>query len=116
EGAAPVSGGPRPPGVGAASRAPVWGGGGGSQPRQPRPPYVGDAPFLFYPAQFWAHKNHVTLLEALALLRSDHGFDVHLVLAGSDQGNQPFVVERIAAVGLSGAVHVRGFVERPELV
>ncbi|WP_256464260.1 hypothetical protein [Bradyrhizobium sp. 44] len=25
--------------------------------------------YLFYPTQFWRHKNHVTLLAALALLR-----------------------------------------------
>src|SRR5262249_1050538 len=85
-------------------------------PRQPRPAYLGPGPFLFYPAQFWAHKNHVTLLEALALRRSDHKLDVQLVLVGSDHGNKAFVVERIAAMGLSDAVHVRGFVERPELV
>jgi glycosyltransferase involved in cell wall biosynthesis len=87
-----------------------------NQPRQPRPSYLGDAPFIFYPAQFWAHKNHVTLLEALALLRGQHKLDLQLVLVGSDQGNKSFVLERIAAMGLSGAVHVRGFVERPELI
>jgi len=86
------------------------------EPRQPRPSYVGDAPFLFYPAQFWAHKNHLTLLEALALLRTEHKLDVQVVLVGSDQGNKAFVVERIAAMGLADAVHVRGFVERAELV
>jgi hypothetical protein len=26
--------------------------------------------FLFYPAQFWAHKNHIRLLEALATVRN----------------------------------------------
>ncbi|GBR75037.1 glycosyl transferase GTB-type super family, partial [Candidatus Termititenax aidoneus] len=26
-------------------------------------------PFVFYPAQFWAHKNHVSIIEALAWLR-----------------------------------------------
>jgi glycosyltransferase involved in cell wall biosynthesis len=87
-----------------------------AEPPQPRPAYLSPGPFLFYPAQFWAHKNHVTLLEALALLRKTHGLDVQLVLVGSDQGNKPFVVERIADMGLSGAVHVRGFVERTELI
>jgi glycosyltransferase involved in cell wall biosynthesis len=86
------------------------------EPAQPRPSYLRDTPFIFYPAQFWAHKNHVTLLEALALVRSEHELDLQLVLVGSDQGNKAFVVEQIAAMGLTGAVHVRGFVERSELI
>jgi len=87
-----------------------------NEPRQPRPAYVGQSPFVFYPAQFWPHKNHITLLESVALLRQERGLDFHLVLVGSDQGNRAFVQERIAAMGLSGVVHVRGFVERSELI
>jgi glycosyltransferase involved in cell wall biosynthesis len=87
-----------------------------AKPTEPRPAYLRPGPFLFYPAQFWPHKNHVTLLEAVALLRAGHDLDLQLVLVGSDQGNQAFVQERITAMGLSDAVHVRGFVERAELV
>jgi glycosyltransferase involved in cell wall biosynthesis len=86
------------------------------EPRQPRPSYLGDAPFVFYPAQYWPHKNHVTLLDALVRLRREHGLEMQAVLVGSDQGNKSFVVERIAALGLSATVHVRGFVDRSELV
>src|SRR5207253_1351991 len=42
--------------------------------------------FLFYPAQFWAHKNHVNLLHALRLLHDEHSLELRLVLTGSDQG------------------------------
>jgi len=38
--------------------------------------------FIFYPAQFWPHKNHMRLLEALRLLKND-GCLVNLVLSGS---------------------------------
>lgn len=38
--------------------------------------------YLFYPAQFWLHKNHQRLVEALATL-SVEGLRPHLVLAGS---------------------------------
>jgi glycosyltransferase involved in cell wall biosynthesis len=41
--------------------------------------------YLFYPAQFWPHKNHLRLFEALALLR-DQGVRVDVVLAGSWSG------------------------------
>ena len=83
---------------------------------QPRPAYLKPGPFVFYPAQFWPHKNHVTLLESLVLLRREHGLEIQLVLVGSDQGNKAFVQERIAALGLTDTVHVRGFVARTELI
>src|SRR5262249_712600 len=37
------------------------------------------AEYLLYPAQFWPHKNHVVLVEAMALLRKS-GVDVPLIL------------------------------------
>jgi glycosyltransferase involved in cell wall biosynthesis len=39
--------------------------------------------YLFYPAQFWAHKNHARIVEAIGLLRQKHGLEVPLVLCGS---------------------------------
>ena len=34
--------------------------------------------YLFYPAQFWAHKNHTNLLYALKFLRDEHDLDADL--------------------------------------
>jgi glycosyltransferase involved in cell wall biosynthesis len=73
------------------------------------------ADYLFYPAQFWAHKNHLNLLEALRLLR-DRGEPLKLVLTGADKGNLAFVREAIARLGLEGGVELAGFVSRDELV
>lgn len=42
--------------------------------------------YLFYPAQFWAHKNHARIVEALASLNAAHGLDIPLVLSGSKSG------------------------------
>jgi glycosyltransferase involved in cell wall biosynthesis len=42
--------------------------------------------FLFYPAQFWPHKNHARIVEALAKLRADLDLEIPLVLAGSHSG------------------------------
>lgn len=41
--------------------------------------------YLFYPANFWPHKNHVRLIEALASLKSEHGLCIPLVLCGSSK-------------------------------
>jgi len=39
--------------------------------------------YLFYPAQFWPHKNHLRIIQALALLKTQHGHVYSLVLCGS---------------------------------
>jgi glycosyltransferase involved in cell wall biosynthesis len=70
--------------------------------------------FLFYPAQFWAHKNHVNLLLALKHL-ADEGLKIPLVLTGSDFGNQPFVKERIAELDLGEQIKILGFVDQGQL-
>jgi len=73
-------------------------------------------PYLFYPAQFWAHKNHVNLLRALKIIRERHGLAIDLALSGSDKGNQSYV-ERVAKdLGLDGNVHFLGFVSRDDLI
>jgi len=72
--------------------------------------------YVLYPAQFWAHKNHVGLLHALKLLRDDH--DVHLpaVFVGSDKGNEAHVRRVAESLGLRDQVHFLGFVPRSDLV
>lgn len=72
-------------------------------------------PFLFYPAQFWAHKNHATLLHALALLRQQ-GTEIDVVFAGSDKGNRGYC-ERVARdLGLTSFVHFLGFIPDDDLI
>jgi glycosyltransferase involved in cell wall biosynthesis len=68
-------------------------------------------PYLLYPAQFWAHKNHYGLLRALALLE---GYE--LVLVGSDKGLRDHVRGLVDELGLAGRVHLLGFVEISELI
>ncbi len=86
----------------------------GMRPRLPRP---ADLPtrYLLYPAQFWAHKNHITAVRAVAELRSIAGAP-HLVLVGSDKGTQAHVLEEARALGISDRVHTPGFVDRSRLV
>jgi glycosyltransferase involved in cell wall biosynthesis len=73
-------------------------------------------PYLFYPAQFWAHKNHIGLLHGLALLRDRYQVSQQLVLAGSEKGNIGYVREAVERLGLSDQVVFTGFVTQHELV
>jgi len=71
--------------------------------------------FLFYPAQFWPHKNHVNILIALALLKREKGIPIEMVFTGSDKGNAQHVIEKTAELGLQDQVHMLGFVPREDL-
>jgi glycosyltransferase involved in cell wall biosynthesis len=71
--------------------------------------------FIFYPAQFWPHKNHVNLLLALDFLKERCGLELDLVLTGSDKGNLDHVAKTVAALGLNSQVHILGFVPTADL-
>jgi glycosyltransferase involved in cell wall biosynthesis len=70
----------------------------------------GPEPYLFYPAQFWAHKNHVRILQALALLRDGDGWQPLVAFAGRDWGNLAHVRATAAALGVESQLRVLGFV------
>jgi glycosyltransferase involved in cell wall biosynthesis len=67
--------------------------------------------YLLYPAQFWAHKNHAVLFEALGYL---DGFE--LVLVGSDKGQLERQQELARELGVADRVRFLGFVATEELV
>ncbi len=75
-----------------------------------------DENFLFYPAQFWPHKNHEHLLRAVRKLRDDHSLRFSVVFAGADKGNETYVRKRVAELGLEDCVLFLGFVEQRDVV
>jgi glycosyltransferase involved in cell wall biosynthesis len=70
---------------------------------------------LIYPAQFWAHKNHKILIEALALLPEDKQAKVLIHLTGSDKGNLEYVNNLINKNNLEKNFIIHGFVSIKEL-
>jgi len=79
------------------------------------PAWMPTRPFFIYPAQFWPHKNHVTLLQAIARLAGSGRTAPDLVFVGADKGNLPHVKSMAAALQLEKKVHFGGFVSRGEL-
>lgn len=70
--------------------------------------------YLFYPAQFWPHKNHRRIVEALGLL-AERGMRVHVAFAGTHSGalreqTHAEVLEAAARLGVSDLVHDLGYV------
>lgn len=71
--------------------------------------------FAFYPAMTWEHKNHVRLLEALAVLRDRAGLEVRFVFTGHKTEFWPRVERRMNELKLAGQVSFLGLIPREEL-
>jgi glycosyltransferase involved in cell wall biosynthesis len=65
--------------------------------------------FFFYPAQFWEHKNHIRLIDAVMGIAERHP-DAHLVLAGSPKNHYDAVMRHIETTGATSRVTVLGYV------
>jgi glycosyltransferase involved in cell wall biosynthesis len=72
--------------------------------------------YLFYPAQFWSHKNHANLLLAAAALKREHQIDLPVVFVGSNKGNEDYVRSFAAQLNPSIDVSFLGFVPVEDLV
>lgn len=79
------------------------------------PAWLPRGPFFLYPAQFWPHKNHYTLITALARLADRGGAAPELVFVGDDKGNSGYLRAAAAELGVADRVRFAGFVPRREL-
>ena len=77
--------------------------------------------YLYLPNQFWAHKNHITVLRALAMLREREGLEIPLVCTGiqSDRRNaahfeslQTFIRDN----GITSQIRLLGLLPRGEQI
>jgi len=68
-----------------------------------------DPNLVFYPAQFWPHKNHVNLLLGLKLAVKIEPA-LRLVLVGSDKGNARKIRQLVSELELEGNVEFWGTV------
>jgi len=76
---------------------------------------LADKNFILYPAQFWPHKNHVNLLQALSYLRDRYQIEIPLYLTGSDKGNLSYIKECVDNLRLTRQVKFLGFVSTHDL-
>ena len=71
--------------------------------------------YLFYPAQFWEHKNHKALVRALAKLR-DIEPAMQMVFVGAEKNVYDSVMELARQFGVADRVIVFGYVPNEDLV
>jgi len=76
--------------------------------------------FIFYPAQFWRHKNHLRLLRAVKLLNVQYNMKIPVVFVGSlrNDSRQTFftMMKMIKKSGLNNQVFCLGYVKEEEVV
>lgn len=72
--------------------------------------------YFMYPAQFWSHKNHIRILEALDVMRRKYNKRPVVYFIGSDAGNLKFIQQRTKELDLEEQVVFLGFIKNSELV
>lgn len=68
-------------------------------------------PYIFYPAQFWPHKNHKYIIEAVALMEKRNLWVPQIVFCGSDKGALSDIERYALDLGIRDHLVVCGFVE-----
>jgi glycosyltransferase involved in cell wall biosynthesis len=71
--------------------------------------------FALYPAKAWPHKNHLRLLEAMRILREQHGLVIPVVFTGAQDGLEIPLCEEAARLGIAEQVLFTGFVDPVQL-
>lgn len=71
--------------------------------------------YIYYPAQFWAHKNHIYILKALKILKEQYNLIIDAIFTGSDYGNLNYILEKAHEFDIKKQVHYLGFVDEEEI-
>ena len=71
--------------------------------------------YIFYPAQFWSHKNHIYILKALNILKKENSISLGAIFSGSDQGNLSYIKDMTKKFNLESRVRFVGFVSNEEI-
>lgn len=74
-----------------------------------------ERPFVLYPAMTWEHKNHIRLVEAVALLRERERLKINVICTGHQNSFYPAIERRLRELNLESQVKFTGIVEYEEL-
>ena len=90
-------------------------------PRDPRQQYSLPEKYLYLPNQFWAHKNHRVVFEALAHLKKTNDLIIPLVCTGSpndprNPDHYSSLLRLLAENQLGDQVHLLGLIERADQI
>ena len=72
--------------------------------------------YIFYPAQYWAHKNHIYILEALNILNHKYNKKITAVFCGADKNNLAYLKSTTEILKISDYVKFLDFVNEVDIV
>ena len=72
--------------------------------------HASNGPFVLFPAATWKHKNHISLLQAVAWLRDNEDLRVQLVCTGSKTDHWPQIERELNRLNLGDQVKFLGVV------
>tara|TARA_A100001015_G_scaffold319708_1_gene443499 strand:+ start:241 stop:1419 length:1179 start_codon:yes stop_codon:yes gene_type:complete len=71
---------------------------------------------LFYPAQFWEHKNHILIIDMIQHLKKNKFNEISIVFSGNDKGNFSKIKHIVEKEGLESYVNFLGEISELELI
>lgn len=72
--------------------------------------------YIFYPAQFWPHKNHIYILKAIYILGQVYNIKLNIIFSGGDKGNKENVRKFAKKIGIHDQLIFTGFISNKELI
>lgn len=78
--------------------------------------YKTDIKFIFYPAQFWEHKNHKLLLNIAKLFKINKIYNIIFIFSGTDRGNLQNIKKKVNQEKLNDTIIFLGPITEIELI
>jgi len=72
--------------------------------------------FIFYPAQFWAHKNHKYIIDVIEILKLQKKINLKVVFCGSPKENFKYVVSQVEKKNLKDNFYIFNFLTNEEII
>ncbi len=76
--------------------------------------YKIEGEYIYYPAQFWSHKNHVYIIDAIAALKKK-GISLFAIFSGADKGNLNYILNYAKKLDVEDLVKYIGFAPNEEI-
>ena len=75
-----------------------------------------DKIIIFYPAQFWAHKNHKYIIDAAEILKKENNKKYLFIFCGGNKGNFKYIKDLISKKLLGDFVKIHTFLTDDEVI
>ncbi len=72
--------------------------------------------FIFYPAHFWAHKNHKYIIDAIEILKFKKNIDLKVVFCGSAKENLNYIKNQVNSKKLNDNFYFFNFLEAEKII